>query len=408
MGFKRSVRAVLLATALGSAASSAGAAEIVLNNIGGVEEGTMAHRGFTAAAKFWGSRITNDITIRLDVGFGGLDPGVLGSTGSTIGEVLVQDVYNALAANAASAIDAAAVAGLQPLGASQYSGIGIDGISMVTPGYTGEAGGVGFGIDTSTQVFDADGSVNNVLLGAATANLKALGLLSDMSVIDGEITFSSDFDWDFNTADGITAGTIDFVGVAIHEIGHALGFISGVDDYDVLGLPDGPFAETDLCGVTCSDYPVNQTWWGYTGDLFRYGDVGAGPQLVWAPGVDSYFSLDGGATALASFSTGAFNGDGWQASHWKAPTAPPFCTGLIGILNPYACSSVVDEITGMDFAFFDAIGYNFNFDFAPDDGVLFTSADAIAAVPEPATWGLMIGGFLLTGAVLRRRRPAFA
>ena len=29
-----------------------------------------------------------------------------------------------------------------------------------------------------------------------------------------------------------------------------------------------------------------------------------------------------------------------------------------------------------------------------------------AAVPEPATWGLMIGGFFGTGSVLRRRRRA--
>jgi hypothetical protein len=32
----------------------------------------------------------------------------------------------------------------------------------------------------------------------------------------------------------------------------------------------------------------------------------------------------------------------------------------------------------------------------------------LGAVPEPAAWALMIGGFGLTGAILRRRRAAFA
>jgi len=36
------------------------------------------------------------------------------------------------------------------------------------------------------------------------------------------------------------------------------------------------------------------------------------------------------------------------------------------------------------------------------DGVSLT-----AAVPEPATWALMVGGFVMVGVAVRRRRPAF-
>lgn len=44
----------------------------------------------------------------------------------------------------------------------------------------------------------------------------------------------------------------------------------------------------------------------------------------------------------------------------------------------------------------------------PDFLVVGEVLSTSAAVPEPASWALMIGGFGLAGAVLRRRRTAFA
>jgi hypothetical protein len=398
-------KALLWATALAVSVTRANAAEIILHNQGGVEEGTDAYHGFRAAANFWASRITNDINIHLNVDFSVLPANVLGGATSTRYFTLTQDVYAGLQAQASSSLDSQAIASLQPLTASQFAGIG--GISMVTPGYTGfDANGVGFGIDNATSIFDADGSANNVLLAGTSANFKALGLLIDQSISDGDISFSSEFGFDFDPTDGISAGRIDFIGVAIHEIGHTLGFISGVDDYDVFGSPAGRFQNADCdpsAGLTfCKNSPVNNAYWGSTGDLFRYGDVGFGPELVWEAGTEAYFSVDGGATNLANFSTGEDNGDGWQASHWEAPTAAPFCTGLIGIMNPYACSGGVGLVTSRDFAFFDAIGYNFNFDI--NESTLFTTVAAYNAVPEPGTWALLIGGFGAVGAVLRPRR----
>lgn len=40
----------------------------------------------------------------------------------------------------------------------------------------------------------------------------------------------------------------------------------------------------------------------------------------------------------------------------------------------------------------------------PRTFLTFTIADAPAAVPEPASWALMVGGFGLAGAAMRRRR----
>ena len=44
--------------------------------------------------------------------------------------------------------------------------------------------------------------------------------------------------------------------------------------------------------------------------------------------------------------------------------------------------------------------------FLNDSGNPFVAVDAV--VPEPGTWALMIAGFGLAGAAIRRRRPAIA
>ncbi len=76
----------------------------------------------------------------------------------------------------------------------------------------------------------------------STANAKALGLgtgldtvyLNPPTGVDAEIRFSTGFApiFDYDPDDGIAVGMLDFVGIAMHEIGHALGFISVTDIQD--------------------------------------------------------------------------------------------------------------------------------------------------------------------------------
>ena len=152
-------------------------------------------------------------------------------------------------------------------------------------------------------------------------------------------------------------------------------------------------------------------WWGSALDLFRYS---APDTLDWTTDTPSYFSADGGATAFqgGNFSTGDFNGDGWQASHWKAPQLPNgnFSCAMpkLGILNPYICSGRPGIVTGLDLAAYDAIGYNTSANLSTyaksTTQIVFESTN----VPEPASWAMLIAGFGLTGAMLRRRRYAVA
>jgi PEP-CTERM motif len=387
-------------------ATPANALTIVLNNNGGAEVGTDAFLGFKAAAQFWESILTNDATVRIDVGFQALRPGVLAQAGSNSSGVLVGDFLNALSATGTTNLDSQAV--FPSLVASQFEnddGSNILGVNALIS--APNAGGGGVAVPLS-RTLDDDGSANNVVLDANTANLKAVGLLADDGSSDATITFSNQFDFDFNSTDGISAGAFDFIGIAIHEIGHALGFVSGVDTYDFVGgnpeIPfgDGTFADLDLNPFRIAS-PLDLFRYSELSDQFGVLDWGVGGEDGEAP----YFSIDGGATNLfgdAFFSTGAFLGDGRQASHWRDVGRDEVQRG---IMDPTLARGTNSIITALDLAAFDAMGWNLNFDVLANPDAGFSTVN-IAAVPEPATWGMMIFGFGLVGGALRRRRKSVA
>lgn len=305
---------------------------IHLNDIGGASPGTLAGDGFIAAAELWESVFTDPISVNLDVGFSSLGAGILGSTSSTSLVAPYSMIRDALNADQSSIYDQSAHAHLQTS----------DTLEFLTNDPQGN------------YIFDQDGSNNNFYLSVNKANLKALGLVGEDLSADGAVTFSSDFSFDFDPSDGIEPGFFDFVAVSVHEIGHALGFVSGVDSVDYFsgnGPGTGQIEDFNPFAI----FTVL--------DLFRFSQ----DSLSLAPGIldlafqdaGQYFSLDAGITNLAQFSTGRYNGDGQQASHWKDNLN-------LGLLDPTLSSGQLGIISELDLLALDVIGYDLNFE-VPDD-----------------------------------------
>ena len=319
-----------------------------------------AYAGLLKAGQVWSSLLTDDVHVNILVGFAPLSTNVIASTFNSYVYMDYDLFWLGLYFDQSSTFDAQAVWSM-PLSSSVPALMNL----------TLENGG------SIVPYLDDDGSDNNSLVVATTANTKAilprdflefeLPEILEPDFLDAAIIFSDSLPFDYDPSDGIDAGKIDFVGTAVHEMGHALGFISGVDILDQFSPPNVTDAYSE------DEFLMSPL------DFFRYSeDSAALGVLDWtADKRDKYLSIDGGLTAVAAFATGNDHGDGNQASHWKFRRK-----NKIGIMDPAAHTGEAGLVTSADLIALDVIGWN--------------------AVPEPSAL-LLLGGGL---AVLAGRRWA--
>jgi hypothetical protein len=343
--------------------------------------------GFKAAGDLWSAQLTNNVNVNIDINFATLGTNILAQAGSVRNFYDYGNVYTALRNGQTSTDDNAAVASLSSSSFNVYLNRNTN-----NPNGSGSA----------TPYLDANRDANNTIINMSNANAKALGLINgapagimtniltatanngvlvgpNITTVagtttlinqivpqnsatanatsypdpnrDASIAFSTNYTYtfDFNRTGTIAAGTFDFVGLAAHEIGHVLGFTSGVD---ILEANAGRFTDAGLPYVN-------------TLDLFRYSTesqkLGA---IDWTADTrDKYFSLDGGINKVA-FATGLTYGDGQQASHWKDNLG-------LGVMDPTAAPGEKLAISENDLKAFDVIGWN-------------RASINATAVPEPA------------------------
>ncbi|RTL82857.1 MAG: hypothetical protein EKK29_15455 [Hyphomicrobiales bacterium] len=192
-------------------------------------------------------------------------------------------------------------------------------------------------VDDTVSFLTSSGTKIFSSLVLTRANAKALGIVNPKDHgTDTTITMSTGYNWTFDEYKGVP-NTYSLMTVLTHEVGHALGFISGVDDSE----------NPDFL------------------DVYRHSDTSVasgGASILWLPDVRSptcnevkYFFtspvdknpaskdciLAGGCNLHVEYSKGKKNGCDFQGSHWRDNQG-------IGLMDPTTATGEYQLLSGYD------------------------------------------------------------
>lgn len=286
---------------------------ITLRGTQQLENFPAAKAAFQRAAAKWQAIIQDPVTVPIDVDFGPNrfgtpydSPNTIGATSDPV--VSIQNQYEVLR-------------------------------NLLVGGADGPVQATGYGLIPPNSLPTDLGNTMNVRV--TTPQLRTLGITNVPG--DPAIGFNSAFAFDFDPTDGIDPDKIDFEGVAIHEIGHALGFSSSV------GLKE-----------LIPTVPNIPSLWDYF--RFRPGGLAVGSvrnqtrlQLVGG-GLQNFFA----GFEEYELSTGGPDGNGGdmeQSSHWR----DDFFSGrYVGVMDPTASEGQGLFLTAADISTINLLLYSIN------------------------------------------------